>query len=153
VASHSPSGATVPAEADAKFAAIALGGKQHKVTEGDVLIVDRVPSAEVGTEFNVPEVLLVGSRSHTIVGRPLVPSAIVKLDVEQQTYAGKVVVFKKNRRKGYKRFGTFRRPITVFRVKEIVCDMQAFDPPPVPAASAVAAAAAAEAPSTASERR
>jgi large subunit ribosomal protein L21 len=125
IAEHKPVGATAPAEgAEARsFAAVAVGGRQHKVTEGDVLIVDRLPGLEVGQQAEWDQVLLVGSAAKTIVGRPLVPGAIVKVSVEQQTYAAKLPIFKKRRRKGYKRFNTFRRPITVLRVDEIECDL------------------------------
>ena len=123
MATHKPVGAMLPADLppDTKFAAVAVGGKQFKVTEGDVLIVDRVRDAEVGKTVEWDDVLLVGSQTRTLVGRPRISGAVVTADVEQQTHAAKDVIFKKRRRKGYKKFNTFRRPLTVFRIKEIQC--------------------------------
>lgn len=125
------------------FAAIAINGKQYKVAAGDVLVIDRVVGAEVGTEMKVDDVLLVGSATRTVVGRPLVPGATVSLAVEQQTHAAKDVVFKKRRRKGYKKFNTFRRPITVLRVNDIGFDMAGVDAPALAAPASRAAEAAA----------
>ena len=50
------------------------------------------------------QVLLLGSKDWTLVGKPLVRDARVVLHVEEQTHDAKVIVFKKNRRKGYARF-------------------------------------------------
>ena len=53
----------------------------------------------------------------------------MSLAVEQQTHAAKDIVFKKRRRKGYKKFNTFRRPITVLRVNGIDFDLGGVDAP------------------------
>lgn len=144
VASHWPVGATAPTEdaADERartFAAIAINGKQYKVTAGDVLVIDRIVGAEVGKEMTVADVLLVGSATRTVVGRPMVPGATVSLAVEQQTHAAKDVVFKKRRRKGYKKFNTFRRPITVLRVNDIGYDLAGVDAPTLAAPASTGA--------------
>ncbi len=149
VASHWPVGATAPTEDAAEerartFAAIAINGKQYKVTAGDVLVIDRIVGAEVGTEMTVDDVLLVGSATRTVVGRPKVPGATVSLAVEQQTHAAKDIVFKKRRRKGYKKFNTFRRPITVLRVNGIDFDLGGVDAPALAAPASASAAAAAD---------
>lgn len=127
IAEHLPAGATAPVEgAEARsFAAVAVGGRQHKVTEGDVLVLDRLPGLEVGQTTEWDQVLLIGSATKTVIGRPIVPDAVVKVAVEQQTYAAKLPIFKKRRRKGYQRFNTFRRPITVVRVESISCSLLA----------------------------
>jgi large subunit ribosomal protein L21 len=58
----------------------------------------------------------VGTPEMTRVGRPWVEGAKVRFEVEEQTKDAKVIVFKKKRRKGYKRKQGFRREITVLRV-------------------------------------
>lgn len=67
------------------------------------------------------QVLLVGSRHKTVVGRPVVPDASVTALVEEQTLDAKVLVFKKKRRKGYKKTQGHRRQITVLRVQGVEC--------------------------------
>ena len=98
------------------FAVVGLGGTQFKVTEGDLIITNKLPNVDVGSSFDIDDVLLVGSRDKTVVGRPIVPGAKVTMVVEEQTKAKRLTVFKKIRRQGYKRTKGFRREITVSRV-------------------------------------
>lgn len=62
------------------------------------------------------QVHMIGSPELTRVGRPWVEGANVKCEVEEQTKDAKVIIFKKKRRKGYKRKNGFRREVTVLRV-------------------------------------
>lgn len=66
--------------------------KQRQVTKDDLIVAEKVKGAEVGTTLEMKEVLLVGTPEDTIVGRPLVPGAMVKLFVEQQTKDKKVTI-------------------------------------------------------------
>jgi len=66
------------------------------------------------------EVLLVGSRTETLIGRPLIPQAKVITSVEEITKDIKVVCFKMRRRKNSKRTKGFRRQIVVLRVTDII---------------------------------
>ena len=72
------------------------------------MVVERLPEAQVGTTLTIDEILLLGSRDWTLVGRPVVKNVSVLLDVEEQTHDKKVIVFKKRRRKGYQRFNVGR---------------------------------------------
>ena len=110
--------ANAGAGADNKFAVIALSGKQFKCVEDDLLICDR-QKVDIGEEVTFDQVLLVGTPDQTVVGRPLVQSATVRAVCEQHPKDKKVIVFKKKRRKGYRRKNGFRRQLTVFRVLEI----------------------------------
>ena len=66
------------------------------------------------------QVLLLGSASETVVGRPLVPDARVVCSVEEQTKDAKVVIFKKRKRKASRRRNGFRRMVTLLRVTDII---------------------------------
>lgn len=70
--------------------------------------------------FLLLQVLLLGNVNQTIVGRPLVEGAKVRARVEEQTLDAKIDVFKKKRRKNYRRWNGFRRQVTVLRVTDIV---------------------------------
>merc|ERR1711991_971871 len=85
------------------FAVVRLQGKQHLVSEGDVIMTDRL-AAPVGHEMALPEVLLVGAEDMTLVGRPLVDEGLARVSgvVEEHSRTEKVQVFKKKRRKGYR---------------------------------------------------
>jgi large subunit ribosomal protein L21 len=65
-------------------------------------------------------VLLLGNVNQTIVGRPLVKGAVVRARVEEQTLDEKIDIFKKKRRKNYRRWNGFRREVTVLRVTDVV---------------------------------
>ena len=101
------------------FVVIQIGGKQYKVTTGDTIIVNKLYGCDVADEIVLNKVLLLGTKDLTAIGRPLLNQIQVKAQVEEQTRASKVIVFKKKRRKGYKRHRGFRAEITTLRIKEI----------------------------------
>lgn len=104
----------------AAFAVVLIGGHQHKVTTNDFLYVDKIKRVAVGEMLVFNQVLLLGSVSETIIGRPFVPSGAVVAVVEQQTRDSKEIVFKKKRRKNYRRKTGFRTPLTQLRILDIV---------------------------------
>ena len=74
------------------YAIIATGGKQYKVSEGDVIKVERL-GAEAGEEVVFDQVLVVGGEQ-TVVGSPTVDGASVKATVVANGRARKVIVYK-----------------------------------------------------------
>jgi len=87
------------------YAIIKTGGKQHRVSTGDTLQVEKLPG-DVGDELKLGDVLLVGGDGGTRIGAPHVEGATVTARIARQGRAKKIVVFKKKRRKGYhKKFG------------------------------------------------
>lgn len=75
---------------------------------------------QVDTKIEINNVLLVGSRMQTIIGRPYVPGAKVIATVEELTKDKKVVVLKYRRRKHSKRIRGFRRELTILRITDII---------------------------------
>jgi large subunit ribosomal protein L21 len=108
------------------FAILELAGSQFKVTTDDVLIVNRLPPPfdKVGTTHDLDSVLLAGSSHLTLVGMPRVSGATVRVMVEEVTMDEKVIVFRKRRRKNWKRKNGFRRDITMLRILDIVLPSQ-----------------------------
>ena len=96
-----------------------LGGTQYKVTTDDLISVEKLNGFNVGEIFRNESVLLVGSRSTTIIGQPLVTGAYIEGIIEEQALATKVIVFKKKRRKGFRRWKGFRASLTVVRIGAI----------------------------------
>lgn len=99
------------------FAIIRTGGKQFTVEKGATL---RVPS--IGTEVGSPvelEVLALGEGSETRVGSTLGQGAVVKATVVEHGRAAKIVVFKKKRRKHYKRTKGHRQGYTTLKIDSI----------------------------------
>lgn len=99
------------------YAIIKTGGKQYKVQAGDVLQVESLDK-ELGSEFNLDEILMIGGeKAH--VGTPLVKNAKVTVVVTKQARTKKVIVFKKKRRQGYRKFGTHKQHFTELFIKSI----------------------------------
>ena len=103
------------------YAVIRTGGKQYRVTPGSVLRLERL-AGDVGASVEFPEVLLAGSdeADATVrIGRPLVEGAIVRGEIVAQGRDRKILIFKKKRRKNYRRRRGHRQSITTGRVTEI----------------------------------
>ena len=101
------------------YAIIQTGGKQYRVAPGDVLRVERLPG-ERGDEVQLDQVLLVTSDNGSVqVGTPLVENASVRAQILRQGKAKKILVFKKKRRKGYRRRQGHRQLFTAVQIQEI----------------------------------
>lgn len=99
------------------YAIIKNGGKQYKVQEGDILLLDNM-SLEPKATIEVTEVLSVNA-GELKVGAPFVAGAVVTLEVINEGRARKVITFKKRRRKDSKVKRGFRRDFTRVRVIKI----------------------------------
>jgi large subunit ribosomal protein L21 len=101
------------------YAIIQTGGKQYRVSPGDVLRVERLPG-ERGDEVILDQVLLVADGDAVQVGQPLVPNATVRTQIVRQGKGKKILIFKKKRRKNYRRKQGHRQLFTALQVAEIV---------------------------------
>ncbi|MFZ5449603.1 MAG: 50S ribosomal protein L21 [Thermodesulfobacteriota bacterium] len=101
------------------YAIIQTGGKQYRVAPGDVLRVERLPG-ERGDEVVLDQVLLVTDGDVIQVGQPLVPNATVRTRIVQQGKGKKVLVYKKKRRKNYRRMQGHRQLFTALQIGEII---------------------------------
>jgi large subunit ribosomal protein L21 len=100
------------------FAILRTGGKQYRVGVGDQIVVERI-SGDVGAEVELADVLAIGGDESSAIGTPVVPNAAVRARIVQQPRGGKVIVFKKKRRKNYRRKRGHRQELTVLRIEEI----------------------------------
>lgn len=101
------------------YAVIKTGGKQYRVEPNDVIKIERL-QGDAGNDITFEEVLLVGTDGATTVGAPVVDGASVVGTVLEQSRARKIVVFKKKRRKNYRRKAGHRQDQTVVRITDIV---------------------------------
>jgi len=97
------------------FAVIRTGGKQYRVTKGDVLEVERLPGDE-GSPVTFGEVLMTGAK----IGAPTVSGASVMGEIVAQTRTAKVVAFKKKRRKNTHRKRGHRQHLTRVKITDII---------------------------------
>ncbi|HVB16735.1 MAG TPA: 50S ribosomal protein L21 [Stellaceae bacterium] len=100
------------------FAVIRTGGKQYKVAKDDVIAVEKL-DGEPGTTIELGEVLMVGDGADVTTGTPLLPGVSVSAELVAQRRADKIIVFKKQRRKNYRRKNGHRQYQTVLRITEI----------------------------------
>jgi large subunit ribosomal protein L21 len=100
------------------FAVIKTGSKQYRVAENDVVIVEKLLAA-AGEAIQFDEVLMIGGDGSPQVGVPRVTSAAVFGEVIEQARGEKIIVFKKHRRKGYRRKRGHQQDLTVVRITEI----------------------------------
>ncbi|HEY5777429.1 MAG TPA: 50S ribosomal protein L21 [Terrimicrobiaceae bacterium] len=100
------------------YAVIQTGGKQYRVSEGDVIEVEKL-DVEAGADARFEQVLLVSDGAGISIGSPLVSGAAVTAEVVEQAKAPKVIAFKYKRRKGYHRTVGHRRQITRLKIKTI----------------------------------
>ena len=101
------------------YAVVKTGGKQHRVREGDLIRVEKL-GGEVGASITFDEVLMVAGEGDAHFGTPNVEGASVQAEIVRQARSKKVLVFKKKRRKNYRRMYGHRQPYTFLRVKQIV---------------------------------
>ena len=100
------------------YAVIAAGGKQHKVAVGDRIKIEKV-EAGVGESVTFDEVLAVQTGDGLKVGRPVIKGARVVGRVVAHDKAKKVLIFKKKKRKQYRRTRGHRQNFTAVLVEEI----------------------------------
>ncbi len=99
------------------YAVVKTGGKQYKVSEGDLLKVEKLEGV-VGDTVEFSEVLMVGGDTVKI-GTPLVPSASVVGKIVEQGKDKKILVFKSKRRKGSRKLNGHRQPRTILKIEKI----------------------------------
>lgn len=102
------------------FAVIRTGGKQYRVAPNDIIEVERI-AGKPGEIIELAEVLLLGGDSPK-TGNPTIAGALVAAEVLEQTRGDKVIVFKKKRRKNYRRKKGHRQELTALRITEILTD-------------------------------
>lgn len=100
------------------YAVVRTGGKQYRVSPGDLIRVESL-EAEPGATVELAEVLLTSSGGAVQVGTPLVSGAKVTATVVEQGREKKILVFKMKRRKNERRKRGHRQQVTTLRVLEI----------------------------------
>lgn len=101
------------------FAVVSIGSHQYKVSPDDLFFVEKLHGANVNDIVHLPRVLMLGSKTKTIIGRPVVENAYVKCLVEEVVRGEKMIIFKKRRRKNSRRWNGVRQTMTSLRVLDV----------------------------------
>ena len=101
------------------YAVIRSGGKQYRVAPGQTIRLEKV-AGEAGSKVELGDVLLVENEGNIQVGSPVVANAKILATVLEHDRAKKILVFKKKRKKQYRRTQGHRQDYTEVKVGAIV---------------------------------
>ena len=100
------------------YAIVEIAGQQFKVQKDQKIFVHRL-AAETGSKIEFDRVLLVDNGGKITVGAPAITGASVTVEVMDHVKGDKVIVFRKKRRKGYKKKNGHRQSFTALTIKDI----------------------------------
>jgi large subunit ribosomal protein L21 len=100
------------------YAVVKIGGHQYRVSEGDVLFVDK-QSDEIDQKLTFDRVLLINEDDNVTIGKPVVEGASIEATLLDNVKSDKVIVFKKKRRKGYRVKRGHRQPMSQIEINKI----------------------------------
>jgi large subunit ribosomal protein L21 len=101
------------------YAIVDIAGQQFKVEKGQELFVHRL-EGEKGSGLDFDKVMLIDHEGKTVVGTPVIEGAHVRGTIVDHLRGDKVFVFKKKRRKGFKKFNGHRQYLSLLKIEEIV---------------------------------
>jgi len=101
------------------YAVVVTGGKQYRVSEGDVIYVEKL-NAEVEATVELDNVLVLSKdNGEVVIGKPVVDGAKVTAKVLDQGKDKKIIVFKYKRKKDYRKKQGHRQPYTKLQIEKI----------------------------------
>ena len=100
-------------------AIVSIAGQQFKVAAGQKVYVHRL-DAEKGDKINFDDVLMIASDNGATVGTPKVSGARIKATVLDHVQGDKVIVYKKNKRKGYEKKNGHRQQFSHIKIESII---------------------------------
>ena len=103
------------------YAVVKIAGKQWRLQERDRILIDKLP-VKKDDNFTIEQVLLLKKENDILIGNPFVEKAVVQTKVLEQIRDKKIIVFKKKRRKGYKKKQGHRQYKTILLVEKILLD-------------------------------
>ncbi len=101
------------------YVIVDIQGQQFKVEQDQKLFVHRI-NADQGAEVEFDKVMLVDNEGAVTVGAPVIEGAKVVVEILSHVKGDKVLIFKKKKRKGYRKLNGHRQQFSEVRVKEIV---------------------------------
>jgi large subunit ribosomal protein L21 len=100
------------------YAIVNTGGKQYKVSQGDILRVEKIPG-EIGSPVSFDKVLMFSDGENVNIGQPVLDNVAVKGHIVEQGKAKKIIVFKYKRRKRYRWKRGHRQRYTAIKIDSI----------------------------------
>ncbi|MEG1498907.1 MAG: 50S ribosomal protein L21 [Bacteroidales bacterium] len=100
------------------YAIVDIAGQQFKVAENQKVIVNRL-DAEEGSQIEFSQVLLKDKDGKVQVGTPIIEGSKITAKILSHLKGDKVIIFKKKRRKGYRKTNGFRASLTEIQIEKI----------------------------------
>ncbi len=100
------------------YAIFQSGGKQHRVSQGDLVQLEKL-EGEVGSTLSFDQVLLAGEDGAPKIGQPMVEGASISGEITRHGRGPKIVVYKFKRRKGFHKKIGHRQPFTEVKITGI----------------------------------
>ena len=100
------------------YAVVEIAGQQFKVQKDQKIFVHRL-AAEAGANVEFDKVLLVDNGGKISLGAPAINGAKVTATVNEHVKGDKVIVFRKKRRKGYRKKNGHRQSFTSITISDI----------------------------------
>ena len=101
------------------YAVIKTGGKQYKVAANDKILIEKLEGAS-GDQIIFTDVFMVANGASIDIGAPIVAGATVVGEIEKQARGPRLIIFKKRRRKHYRRRNGHRQDLTAVTITEIL---------------------------------
>ena len=100
------------------YAVLKSGGKQYKVSAGDVILVEKI-LGESGSKITFEDIIMMGEGAQVHIEETELKNASVTGEVIEQTRGPKLIIFKKKRRQNYRRKKGHKQDLTAIRIKSI----------------------------------
>ena len=100
------------------YAVLKSGGKQYKVSAGDVILVEKI-LGESGSKITFEDIIMMGEGAQVHIEETELKTASVTGEVIEQTRGPKLIIFKKKRRQNYRRKKGHKQDLTAIRIKSI----------------------------------
>ena len=100
------------------YAVLKSGGKQYKVSAGDVILVEKI-LGESGSKITFEDIIMMGEGAQVHIEETELKTASVTGEIIEQTRGPKLIIFKKKRRQNYRRKKGHKQDLTAIRIKSI----------------------------------
>ena len=101
------------------YAVIQTGGKQYKVSAGEIIKIEKLPDSNPDTKVEFKEILAYGDDKNIELGEPTVNGAKVEAELLKNGKERTVLIFKKRRRKNSRRKNGHRQQFSLIRISKI----------------------------------
>lgn len=99
-------------------AVIETGGTQHRVTEGDIIEINRL-EGDAGSTIKIEKVFMIHGDNGVSVGTPILDGASVEAEIVEHKRGQKLIAFKMKRRKGSRKKKGHRQDLSVIKINKI----------------------------------